>query len=138
MGDVQVTETGGVGRRVVNAVLGCGLIGLLGSIVYPILRFVIPPPDSEATQTSVVAAKVGELAPIPAQELAAALDFTGWNVEMQTREGTVQCKCGYNGRPNITEKGHDYTIYHCPECKHQLPRIVDGDHVILREVTVKD
>ncbi|HUU44284.1 MAG TPA: Rieske (2Fe-2S) protein, partial [Acidobacteriota bacterium] len=35
----------------------------LGAIVYPILRFVMPPRQPEASVSSVVAAKVGELAP---------------------------------------------------------------------------
>ena len=51
------------GRRFVNFILGGGLLGLLGSIFYPVIRFVIPPLQSEATQTTVVAAKVDELGP---------------------------------------------------------------------------
>ena len=56
---------GGVdwGRRSVNVVLGGGILGLLGSVFYPIARFVIPPERSEATQSSVVAAKADDLAP---------------------------------------------------------------------------
>ena len=46
-----------------NVVLGGGVLGLIGSVFYPVLRFVIPPARSEAAQTSVVAAKVDELAP---------------------------------------------------------------------------
>ena len=51
------------GRRLVNAILGGGVLGLLGSIFYPIARFVIPPEISEATLSSVVAGKIDELAP---------------------------------------------------------------------------
>ena len=46
-----------------NVVLGGGILGLAGSIFYPVARFVIPPARSEATQRNVVAAKVDELAP---------------------------------------------------------------------------
>ncbi len=49
------------GRRWVNIVLGTGLVATIASFVYPAIRYVIPPPVSESTNLSVVAAKVGEL-----------------------------------------------------------------------------
>lgn len=48
-------------RKVINILLGGGLITTLGSIFLPIINFIIPPKVEEATQNSVVAAKVGEL-----------------------------------------------------------------------------
>ena len=50
-------------RRTLNAILGGGILGLLGSVFYPVVRFVIPPDRAEAVQSSVVAGKVDELAP---------------------------------------------------------------------------
>jgi Rieske Fe-S protein len=50
-------------RRFLNWVLGGGAVGLAGSVFYPILQFVLPPRLSEAVLASVVAGKVGELAP---------------------------------------------------------------------------
>lgn len=50
-------------RQFLNWVLGGGALGLLGSVFYPILQFVLPPRLSEAVLSSVVAGKVGELAP---------------------------------------------------------------------------
>ena len=50
-------------RRFLNLILGSGVLAFLGSALYPILRFVIPPAQSEAVQSSVVAALVDELAP---------------------------------------------------------------------------
>ncbi len=85
-----------------------------------------------------ITVEVGELAPIPAAELAAALKFTGWGITMATRRGTVRCACGYLGPPVITDKGHDYTFFHCPECEAQLPPIIDGKDVVLKDVTVKE
>ena len=53
-----------MGRRsFVDIVLGGGVLGSLVSFLYPVLRFVMPPAVSEAMDQSVVAAKVGELAP---------------------------------------------------------------------------
>lgn len=50
-------------RRFLNAVLGGGVLAFLGSVFYPVVRFVIPPEQSEAAQSSVVAAKADELGP---------------------------------------------------------------------------
>ena len=50
-------------RRFLNWALGGGAVGLAGSVFYPILQFVLPPKISEAVLSSVVAGKVGELAP---------------------------------------------------------------------------
>ena len=50
-------------RRFLNWVLGGGIVGLAGSVFYPILQFVLPPRLSEAVLSSVVAGKVDELAP---------------------------------------------------------------------------
>lgn len=51
------------GRRgFLHTILGGGTLALLGAIVYPVLRFVLPPKVSEAETSSVVAGQVGELA----------------------------------------------------------------------------
>jgi len=53
-----------LGRRgFLNIVLGSGIAALMGAIVYPLVRFVIPPKQPEAASSQVVAANVGELAP---------------------------------------------------------------------------
>ena len=63
MVESEVGSTVDRGRRFINGVLGFGVLGLLGSIFYPILRFVIPPPRSEAEASSISAARVDELGP---------------------------------------------------------------------------
>ena len=50
-------------RSFLNFVLGGGTFALLGAVLYPILRFVLPPKSSEAATTSVVAGQVGDLKP---------------------------------------------------------------------------
>lgn len=50
-------------RRFLNWILGGGVVGLAGSVFYPILQFVLPPKLSEAVLSSVVAGKVEELPP---------------------------------------------------------------------------
>jgi Rieske Fe-S protein len=49
------------GRRWVNALLGTGVLASIASFLYPALRYIIPPPISESTSRSVVAAQVSEL-----------------------------------------------------------------------------
>ncbi|MFQ6113594.1 MAG: ubiquinol-cytochrome c reductase iron-sulfur subunit [bacterium] len=48
-------------RKFVNLLLGTGLVTTLGAILAPIINFILPPRIQESAQSSVVAAKVGEL-----------------------------------------------------------------------------
>jgi Rieske Fe-S protein len=48
-------------RRWVNILLGTGIVASIASFLYPALRYIIPPPVSESTNRTAVAAKVGEL-----------------------------------------------------------------------------
>ena len=48
-------------RRWINLLLGSGILASIAAFVYPAIRYIIPPPVSESTSRSVVAAKVGEL-----------------------------------------------------------------------------
>jgi Rieske Fe-S protein len=50
-------------RDVLNWLLGSWLAGVLGSILYPVARYLVPPDVPEAAPPSVVAGKAGELAP---------------------------------------------------------------------------
>ncbi len=50
-------------RRLLDILMGGGILATLASIIYPIVEFLIPPKVSEAQQNSVVAGKVGELKP---------------------------------------------------------------------------
>lgn len=50
-------------RRLVEVLLGGGLIASVVSFLYPILRYLVPPPVAELGGDEVVAAKKGELKP---------------------------------------------------------------------------
>lgn len=53
-----------LGRRAfVDYLLGGGVLTSIVSFLYPVLKFVIPPPIAEAIENNVVAAKVGEIPP---------------------------------------------------------------------------
>ncbi len=50
-------------RAFINLFLGGSLLGTVISFLYPVIRYLIPPRQSEAAAKKIVAAKVGELAP---------------------------------------------------------------------------
>jgi len=50
-------------RRVVELFLGSGLLASLISFVYPVLRYLVPPPVADLGGDEVIAAKVGDLKP---------------------------------------------------------------------------
>jgi cytochrome b6-f complex iron-sulfur subunit len=50
-------------RRIVEALLGGGLFGSLASFVYPVLRYIVPPPVVELGGDEVVACKVADIKP---------------------------------------------------------------------------
>lgn len=50
-------------RRIVEVLLGGGLFASFVSFVYPVLRYLIPPPVADLGGDEVVAAKVGDLKP---------------------------------------------------------------------------
>lgn len=50
-------------RKFINQLLSGGGVALLGAILYPTLRFLIPPKLPEATSSTVVAGNLDELSP---------------------------------------------------------------------------
>ncbi len=50
-------------RSAINYILGTGIAALGAATVYPIIRYILPPPPSGAGTSSVSAAKVGDLKP---------------------------------------------------------------------------
>ena len=58
-----LSEQGTSRRHVLNYLLGTGAVATLAAILYPIVRFVIPPRVVESSESSVVAAKTSEIKP---------------------------------------------------------------------------
>jgi len=50
-------------RSFLNYLLSTSAVAFLISVIYPVIKFLTPPPLGEVVPTSVVAAKVGELKP---------------------------------------------------------------------------
>lgn len=52
-----------VRRRLVELLLGSGVLGSIAAFVYPVLRYLIPPPVADLGGDEVVASRVGDLKP---------------------------------------------------------------------------
>ena len=50
-------------RRFLSAILGAGFVSTAVAILYPIWRYLIPPPTGEASTASVVAARLADVKP---------------------------------------------------------------------------
>ena len=50
-------------RRMIEILLGGGLLGSFASFIYPVLRYLIPPPVAELGGDQVIAGKIAELKP---------------------------------------------------------------------------
>ena len=50
-------------RRIINLFLGGSILGTAASLLYPVIRYLIPPRQAEAAAKRLVAARVGEIAP---------------------------------------------------------------------------
>jgi cytochrome b6-f complex iron-sulfur subunit len=50
-------------RRLIEILLGGGLFASFASFVYPVLRYLVPPPVAELGADQVIAGKIGELKP---------------------------------------------------------------------------
>jgi Rieske Fe-S protein len=50
-------------RGFLNLILGGGAVAITGTIIYPLIRYLIPPPTTESGVTSVLVGKVSDLTP---------------------------------------------------------------------------
>jgi Rieske Fe-S protein len=50
-------------RRIIEILLGGGLLASFSSFIYPVLRYLVPPPVAELGGDQVIAGKIGELKP---------------------------------------------------------------------------
>ena len=118
------TSTTSSGRRgFLNYLLGTGTIATLGAILYPIIRFMVPPKVVESSASSVVAAKVAEMKPnqgrifkfgskpalllqTPEGEyraFSAICTHLDCTVQYRQDERLIWCAC-HNGRYDLTGK----------------------------------
>jgi len=104
-------------RRFVNLFLGGSILGTAASLLYPVIRFLVPPRQAEAAAKKVAAAKVGEIAPNTAKlfrfgstpailintaegqlrAFSAVCTHLTCTVNYEADTGTLFCPC-HNGR----------------------------------------
>ena len=104
-------------RRFINLFFGGSFFATIAAFLYPVIRYVLPPKQTEAVQKKVAAAKVGDLAPnaakifkfgsspailINTQEgnllaFSAVCTHLTCTVTYETDTGTLYCPC-HNGR----------------------------------------
>lgn len=104
-------------RKFVNLFLGGSLVGTAASLLYPVIRYIIPPRLAEAAAKKIAAAKPGELAPNSAKlfkfgstpallistaegelrAFSAICTHLTCTVQYESDSGTLYCPC-HNGR----------------------------------------
>lgn len=81
-----------------------------------------------------ITVEVGSLAPIEPNQLKYHLqEMVDWKINIVEKKGIVECECGFKGEPEIITRGHDFVLFKCPWCG-DVPKIVDGNQIILKEV----
>lgn len=110
-------------RSVLNCLLGAGTMATLGAILYPVIRFMIPPRVVESPESSVVAARVAELKPNQGRTFrfgtrpglliqtssgeyrafSAICTHLDCTVQYRPDEQLIWCAC-HNGRYDLTGK----------------------------------
>jgi Zn finger protein HypA/HybF involved in hydrogenase expression len=91
---------------------------------------------SEGKKITAIKIEVGELGPLPPEELKSHLiTLTNWKVDMKVKKAKADCDCGFKGRPDIMVRGHDYCLYMCPKCG-KAPKLSVGADIVIKEVTV--
>jgi Zn finger protein HypA/HybF involved in hydrogenase expression len=85
-----------------------------------------------------ITVEVGELAHLPLEDMKHTMsEMVKWKLNFVLKPATVVCKCGFKGRPKVIEHSHDFTLFQCPDCEAELPKIVDGEDIILKDVEVE-
>ena len=86
-----------------------------------------------------VSIEVGETSGIEPEHLKEHLKaHVDWDIEVSERKASVRCRCGYHGRPEIVERGHDFVIVKCPRCGNNDVEREQGGQIILKSVKVDD
>ncbi|MBR9676698.1 hypothetical protein GOV04_00980 [Candidatus Woesearchaeota archaeon] len=82
--------------------------------------------------------ELGELANIDEAHLRETLEkMTDWHVDIITKDGIIDCACGHKGKPTINKRYHESIDYECPVCNTKMPKIIDGNQILLKEVEVE-
>ena len=85
-----------------------------------------------------ITVEVGELAHLPMDEMKRTMEgMVKWELNFVQTPAKISCQCGFEGRPKVIEHTHDFTLFKCPECDVELPKILEGKDIVLKEVDVE-
>ncbi len=110
-------------RSVLNYLLGTGAVATLAAILYPVIRFMVPPRIVESSASSVVAARINEIRPNEGKifkfgskpgiliqagigdyrAFSAVCTHLDCTVQYKADEKLIWCAC-HNGRYDLTGK----------------------------------
>lgn len=77
---------------------------------------------------------VGELASIEAGHLAEHLaESVDWKVRCIEVPARVRCGCGFEGRPGIVAREHDFVLFNCPRCG-KSPHVESGAEILILKI----
>lgn len=80
--------------------------------------------------------EIGELAHVPASDLLKCLkELVGWKIISSDEAAKARCDCGFEGHPDILDRGHDYFYIECPRCRN-IPDLVKGQDIKIMKVVV--
>lgn len=78
--------------------------------------------------------ELGELANITKEDLEEHLkEVVDWDIKINIKKSKIECNCGYKGKPNILERGHDFCLFNCPKCKGKV-KVLKGGEIKIKEV----
>ena len=81
--------------------------------------------------------EIGELAHVPPDDLLECLKrLVSWEIVSRIIPAKVKCSCGFVGKPDILERGHDSFFIECPKCR-EVPELVDGKDIKIVKVVVE-
>mgnify|MGYP001032082373 CR=1 FL=1 len=134
-------------RSVLNYLLGASTVATLAAILYPIIRFMVPPRVVESSASSVVAAKVNEIKPNDGKifkfgskpgiliqtavgeyrAFSAICTHLDCTVQFRSDEKLIWCAC-HNGRYDLTGKNISGPP---PRPREEFKVNVRGDEIIV-------
>ena len=87
-----------------------------------------------------IVVEVGDLAHLPAENMRKVLeDLTDWKISVASKAALVLCEgCQYSGPPEIVEHLHDHSVFKCTKCGRMYPSIIEGDQIVLKEVSINE
>lgn len=81
--------------------------------------------------------EIGELAHVPSNDLLRCLkEIVRWKIVSSDVMAKARCDCGFEGHPDILDRGHDYFYIECPRCRN-IPTLIKGQDIKILKVVAE-